>query len=503
MKWKLRGLSILKSLLVLGLTTLLAIGLEDFDIRAENILLLYVGAVMFIDIETKSLFAGVASAVVSAALFNFLFTEPKYTFIVNDPNYLLSMVIFILVAFAVNALISRLQAQIRLSKENETRVNALYQLSKSLMTQHSIQSILDSVALAIQTSLNRKAGFVLRWSSKPEMQSRDFAFHLDDIREKLEWLEQGEMRLRLEEDLFSDIDRYVFPFRIKSLHGASAFLFVERGTNPLSTRERMLLDGAVSNMFIAFDRESSSEAREKAIVQIEREKLRTSLLRSISHDVKTPLTSLSAGTSLLIDSIDRVSPDEIRTMLIDINEEATSLSEFVDNLLNLTRIDSNRLLLHRRIEVVDDLLEEVVKRTTRRLGKHPLHVLRGDEVLMIDADSTLIIQVLVNLIDNAVKHTREDCEIWIRVFYDNNQSCIEVKDDGGGIDPILLPDIFADFALEKSSKSDRSRGTGLGLNICKAIIEAHEGSIRAWNNEIGGASFQICIPFRSRKEATK
>jgi two-component system sensor histidine kinase KdpD len=500
MNWKSHLSIVGKVLAIMGLATGLAFALEEFGFRAENILLIYVGAVILIDIETKSLTAGLISAMLSAAVFNFLFTDPKFTFIVSDVNYLLSMIVFIFVAIVVNALILRLQLQIRLSQESETRVKALYQLSKSLMNQHTPQSIIDAVAFAIQTSLHCRCGFLLRWNNRTEMRSTDFAFRLDDINDKLNWLQQGDMPFRLDEDLFSETDRYVFPFRIRSLHEASAFLFIERTNAAFLAKERELLDGAIANMFIAFDRESFSEAREKASIQVEKEKFRTSLLRSITHDIKTPLTTLNAGTSLLIDSFDRVSKVEFQSMLSDINDEAAFLSEFVDNILNMTRIESNRLGLARRVEVVDDLLEEVIKRTARRLGKHQLHVIPSDEVLMVDADSTLLIQVLVNLVDNAVKHTREDCTIWLKVFYSNNQCCIEVSDDGGGIPTEILPKLFDDYTFEKTAKADRSRGTGLGLIICKAIVEAHGGQIRVWNNDMGGATFQTLIPFRQKGE---
>jgi two-component system sensor histidine kinase KdpD len=254
------------------------------------------------------------------------------------------------------------------------------------------------------------------------------------------------------------------------------------------------------HLTLSLEREVLGMQKEQSVLQIEKEKFKSSLLSSISHDLRTPLTGLTTGSSYLIDNYDSLSDIERINLLTEFNSEILYLSEFVNNLLNLTRIDSNKLVISRKPEIIEDLLSETVTRVIRRVGKHKLTIKSQTAVLFVDCDSQLLMQVLVNLLDNAIKHTREDSQITIEYFVKNNKVFFVIADDGGGIPEEKLSRFFCDDPFDKVGHPDKSNGSGLGLTIAQAIVQAHGGTIRAYNNENGGSTFVFNIPYREEGE---
>jgi two-component system, OmpR family, sensor histidine kinase KdpD len=491
--------TILKRSLTLLLTLILATGLafsmSEFGVRTENILLIYVGAVMVINIETKSLLAGVISAVLCALSFNFFFTEPKYTFMIADPNYFISMIIFIIVALLINTITSRLQKQMLVSMENENRVHSMYEMSKTLLNLHQIEDILFYVNQVIKEGAQLEAHMMIVSSSQVQYTTITDNELMNLIQESVQWSLAHMSAYGASEFHLGNKEWYIHPFQVKNQKEGKGLLLLKTFGMKISNKTMKYLDAVIYHLLIAIEREFVSIEKEQTNIQMAKEKFKSSLLRSISHDIKTPLTTLYAGSSFLVESYDSISDEEKRAMLKDINNETMYLSDFVDNLLNMTKIESNKLIVKKKMEIVEDLISEVIKHLSKRVGSHTIEVIKASEVLFIEADAQLIIQVLVNLLDNAIKHTRPDSLIRIRYYYQNNACCFDIEDDGGGVSSDQIDHIFDDFTLTKNMKTDQSRGTGIGLNICKSIILAHGGEIHAWNNDCGGATFKIVIPF--------
>jgi two-component system sensor histidine kinase KdpD len=184
----------------------------------------------------------------------------------------------------------------------------------------------------------------------------------------------------------------------------------------------------------------------------------------------------------------------MRSVLNDIASDASWLSGMVENLLNMTRIQDGRLVIKKNSEVVDDIIGEAVSKVIKQKKGHQLIVEKPDEMLLVPMDGRLIIQVLLNLIDNAFKHTRDDSMVWIKVYSESENAVFEITDNGGGIREDKIDKLFDSFYTAIDNSSDKKHGMGLGLNICKSIVEAHNGKIIAKNNSIGGASFKFYLP---------
>ncbi len=262
----------------------------------------------------------------------------------------------------------------------------------------------------------------------------------------------------------------------------------------LTAEECSLVKTVISQITLALDREMMASLEEENRLQAEKEKLRSSLLRSISHDLRTPLTGIAGGADLLLSNFNEINPETMKSVLNDISSDAFWLSGMVENLLNMTRIQDGRLVIKKNCEVVDDIIGEAVSKIIKQKKDHKLIVEKADEMLLVPMDGRLIIQVLINLIDNSFKHTRDDSSVWVKVYRESENAVFEIADNGGGIREDKIDKLFNSYYTVDDNNSDKKLGIGLGLNICKSIVEAHGGKITAENNSIGGASFKFYLP---------
>ena len=237
--------------------------------------------------------------------------------------------------------------------------------------------------------------------------------------------------------------------------------------------------------------------QEQIRLEVEREKMRGNLLRAVSHDIRTPLTSIIGSASALIENEDEISPEMKQELVQDIRSEAQWLIRIVENLLSITRIDSDTGVP--KISMQDELVEEIISSSVMKFKKRfsdiKVSVKVPDELVMVPMDGILIEQVLVNLLENAAIHGKWTSEIVIRVQEEEERVKICVEDNGAGIKENALPRIFdGSMQSEEGSESDAKRNMGIGLSVCKTIIKAHKGSMRADNLEKGGARFTFWLP---------
>ena len=204
---------------------------------------------------------------------------------------------------------------------------------------------------------------------------------------------------------------------------------------------------------------------------------------------------------LICENYQDLDDDTIYHLVKSISSDALWLNQLVENLLNMTRIQDGKLLLKQQEEVVDDIICEAVSRCESRKREHTLKVTLPDEVLLVEMDGRLIIQVLVNMIDNAIKHTPDATMIDIRCYKDHGWAVFEVIDQGEGIDESIREHLFESFVTTKSECSDSRRGVGLGLTICKSIVEAHHGEIFAYNRkDVQGAVFGFQLKLATERK---
>ncbi len=244
----------------------------------------------------------------------------------------------------------------------------------------------------------------------------------------------------------------------------------------------------------ADERVRLAKMQESSEREIKSEKLRSTILHSLSHDLRTPLTSISGSAGMLLDGLNTLSDPEKEHLVREIQEESLWLNQFVENLLSLTRINDDLLHLNLKQEVLDEVVGETVRLIRRRLNGRTLQVSTPAELVMVDMDYALIEQVIINLVDNAVTHTPSYGLITLSVEVSNLRVVFHISNNGPDISTDVMEKLYDRYFVGSEQRFDTKRGLGLGLHICQAIVKAHGGTISASNRPEGGAEFVFSIP---------
>lgn len=486
---------ILFVVIAMVLSTLLAFAFEQFNLRRENIMLIYVATVMLVMFETKKSSLGIITAFTMVFVFNFFFTEPKYTFMIDDANYIITLIIFLVVTSMIGTLSTSLQREIKTSAANAGRMELLYRMSKALLFARTQEHIITINHSHLQSVLNIPMLFHFDDGS-PDI--GDLFVDPDGYANEISYAISYRLICGKDEPKFPHLSFVIYP--ITSNKGIAGVLLVDCQERILNRPEKEFIQTGIMHMLTALEREKVSDEQELTRLEVERERIKSTLLRSVSHDLRTPLTTLQSGTSLICDSYDSLDEDTRKAMLQDINSETARLSVFVDNLLNMTRLSADSFQINRGRELADDILTDLYRRVKNRLGNHTLTLQNHNDLAYVEADTQLLMQVLTNLVDNAVRHTDHNARICVSFTDTKHASLFEVSDNGGGIDPKKVNSVFVDYVSIDTHRGDTSRGFGLGLSICKTIVEAHGGKISVNNNPDGGATFAFSIP--KRKDQT-
>lgn len=240
---------------------------------------------------------------------------------------------------------------------------------------------------------------------------------------------------------------------------------------------------------------------EKTAIQLEsaRETIRGNILRAVSHDLRTPLTSISGAASVLLSSPE-VSPQNV-AMLRDIKNDADSLIIMVENLLSITRIQDGNIPLKKHDEMLEEVAGDAILTTRRRFPECHVELDMSEDILFFPMEPMLVKQVMVNLLENAIRHSGDTQHITLHLFRQDDWAVVEVRDRGKGLSPEICQAVQAGKQLEKNLSGDKSRGMGIGLSVCQSIIKAHGGFFVAGNNPEGGAVFRFGLPMEETNHA--
>ena len=234
--------------------------------------------------------------------------------------------------------------------------------------------------------------------------------------------------------------------------------------------------------------------QEKLRAEAEKEKMRGNLLRAVSHDIRTPLTAIVGGIDAILENGEKLSPETRASLLENMRDESNWLIGVVENLLSVTRM-SGASNIKKELEAGEEVLGAASMKFQRHYPATRVEISAPDTLLMIPMDIILIEQVLINLMENAVQHGKTTTQISLRLTRSGSFALFEVSDDGQGIEPALLPRLFDGYLTrDQESISDKRRNMGIGLSVCKSIVQAHGGEMRAANRPGGGAILQFTLP---------
>jgi len=274
------------------------------------------------------------------------------------------------------------------------------------------------------------------------------------------------------------------------------------GIAPLDSEARALLDALSEQTAAALERASLARDMVSAKTATETERVRNTLLASISHDFRTPLSSILGSATSLIDYGDKLGAEAKKDLLAQIKQESESLDEMVRNLLAITRIDAGALELRRDWIDLREIVDRVANAARRRGARQRIEITLPAELPLMRADATLVEQVIGNVVGNALVHTPAETRVLVDALVGPQEIALRVTDDGPGIPVQALPQIFDKFVKADTTQADGGQGTGLGLAIAKGIMEAHGGSITAESPHEGGRGARIVLTFPRQDVAT-
>lgn len=451
------GKYILRVLLIVICTTLFSLLLNEAGIAKENTLMIFMIGVLLTTAWTNGCQYGIAVSVINVLVFNYFFTNPVHTFMVSDPNDMVMISIFLFASLVSYNLTVKFQKQLIIAQKNEQAAQMLYEISESFINVTGKDSIIELGIQYIyeQTKFNSEVVLIGDGETTPVAQKGSIY-----------------------------TDYMMVP--IIALEKQIGVLKVYNRNQGLSIEQELLIKTAANQIGIALDRESAYRQQENIKVEMEREHMKSRMLRSISHDFRTPLTGIIGDCGLIMES-EELDNSNIRQLAEDINEQAVWLMKMMENILNMTRIESGSIHINKQMEVIDDIIYEAASHVRGLHSRRKFTVSLPEELIVALMDGKMMVQVLINLLDNSMKHTKEGGRIAVLAGFRNDKVYIQVEDDGDGIDENLMEKLFDEFVTSEGGDSKRKQGIGLGLAICKAVISAHGGKIWAENKVEGGA----------------
>lgn len=465
-----------------------------------NIITIYILGVLLTSLFTKSQASSVVYSLASVLLFNFFFTEPRLTFHAYEPGYPVTFAVMLSAALITGTLANKLKEHAKQSAQSAFRTKVLFDTNQLLQKAEDDNDIFHITASQLMKLLDRdivvypevggKLSKGYLFSQTPE-EERDILFS-DKEKKVAEWVFENKHRAGATTDTFQDARCLYLSIRIN--HKVYGVIGIRINGDRLDSFEDTVLLSMLGECALAINNSRNAKEKELAAVLAKNEQLRANLLRAISHDLRTPLTSISGNASNLLSNYEEMD-DEMRSGIFhDIFEDSQWLISLVENLLSITRLEEGRMNFNMSSQLMDEVIEEAVRHMTRKEKSHPIIVECKDEILMAKMDAKLIIQVLLNLIDNATKYTPDGTEINVRAEKKEDVIRVSVSDYGVGIPDEIKKRVFEMFFTGESKIADSRRSLGLGLPLCKSIIEAHGGEIVLEDNVPHGAVFSFTLP---------
>ncbi|AEE97987.1 DUF4118 domain-containing protein [Mahella australiensis] len=491
----LKNISIVIGIMIIA--TLISYGFRALGFHESNYIMIYILGVMIIASITDGYLYGIMASALSVLTFNYFFTEPYYTLLAYSPEYPVTFIIMLIVALITSTLAARIKHESQRAELREMRIRILYQIEKDLLAVKNIEQVAQVAAKDISK--------IFRLPVMLSLADMDGGLTIDHIEGDDIFNSYSEMMARTETfqsgnacgartRLFADSRAYFQP--ISGQNGVLGVIGIGLGNADMLTEgQKSFIDTIATQIAPVLERERLYEKQQRAKIEMEHERLRSDLLRAISHDLRTPLTSILGSSSTVIENYDVLTDEMRRDFLQDIYDDAEWLSILVENILSMTRFSEGRIELKKEMEAVEEIVAEAVSRVNKRAKQHEISVSVPKELIMIPVDGILIEQVLINLLDNALKYTLPDSKINVSVKKEDGKVMFQVSDNGPGIPEEELPFIFNRFYTKNLNNTSRP-GMGLGLAICKSIVEAHGGEISADNDPAGGAVFRFTIPIR-------
>ncbi|HEY8100698.1 MAG TPA: two-component system sensor histidine kinase KdpD [Burkholderiaceae bacterium] len=481
------------------LTTLIATPLLGY-FELANIVMLFLLSVVLIAVRFGR-GPAVAAAFLNVAAFDFFFVPPRFTFAVSDFQYLMVFAVMLVVGLIAGQLTSGLRFQAQIASHRETRARALYEFSRALSGTLQTEQIFEITRDFIQRTFHAKALLLLpddagRLQFPSSAQgSNSKAPQMNDLHIAIaQWAFDRETPAGMGTDTLPASSFFYLP--LVAPMRARGVLAIQPANRRwvMIPEQRQQLDTFATLAAIALERVHYIEVAQNALVSMESERLRNSLLSALSHDLRTPLTSIVGLSESLTLSRSTLSPTD-REFVHALHDEALRMKNLVTNLLDMARIQSGEVKLNLQWLPLEGIVGSALRASSSMLAAHTIQTQLASDLPAIHVDAVLIERVLCNLLENASKYTPANTIISISANVSDQLLNVVVSDSGPGLPSGREEELFEKFT--RGERESSTPGVGLGLAICRAIVEAHGGTIRAERALEGGAAFIFTIPLGS------
>ena len=463
-----------------------------------NIIMVYLLGLLVVSIFTTHRAYSMVWAVISVLLFDLLFTTPRFTFYAYGTGYPVTFLIMLAAAFSISTLAIRLKQNAGQSAKAAQRMSVVLETDRQLARARSREEILSVLADQLTKLLNRS--LVIYPAEKGELGDPVFypaagdtvPYRTNEEKQAVEWSFSHRKRAGATTEIFPKTDYLYYCMRVQDQ--AYGVVGIAVHGFPPDASEQSVLASVVGECSLALENARNAREKEETMILAENERLRANLLRAVSHDLRTPLTSIMGNADSLITCGDTLDPDTRRQLYSDIYQDAQWLNGMVENLLSASRMTGGKLNLNITTELMDDMISEAVNHLSRQLKHYIVQRNRPEELLFVKADARLIVQVIINLLDNAVKYAPSGSTIRIDTAEQEQKVIVRIADEGPGIPDDQKKRIFDLFYSSGNPTGDSRRGLGIGLSLCQSILRAHGGTISVSDHEPNGAVFTFSLP---------
>lgn len=485
---------------ILAFCTLIGFVFEHWGLSEANIIILYMLGVQVNAVLTKGRIYNIGASLLSVLLLNYFFVAPIFSFAIFNPENVVVISMMLAASLITTALTKQVKEQAQRAAKEAARTEVLLETSHRLQQASSNREVAEEISRQLMKLIERPVIFYLvedDYLSEPQFYAEDPTFDFTMYASKDEqgvaqWVFQNNKHAGATTNTLAGARGLYLAIRKKDqVYGVVGIPM--KKNQPLDVFEKSILFAMLNDCALAFEKEEIYESRKVLYNAIEEEKNRANLLRSISHDLRTPLTSISGNADILRetgDLLDQVTKEGLYETIYD---DAQWLMRLVENLLAITRMDDGKFHLNQSLEIMGDIVTEALTHLSRLQADHELVVTIEDPLLLVKVDPQLIMQVLVNLVENAFKYTPKGSLITINVTRADGGIRVEVADDGPGIldsDKEHIFDLF--YSVDTASGAER-RGLGIGLSLCQTIITAHRGEIYVLDNHPSGVIFGFLL----------
>ena len=483
---------------IFAVCTFIGLLFQKLKFTDTNIVTIYILGVLVTSIVTDGYLCSIAGSFLSVVLFRFFLTEPRMSFHTYAVGYPVTFFIMLISSVLTGALAAKLKTHAKMSAQLAFRTQVLFDTDRLMQKAQGETEILDVTCTQLIRLLNRNiTAYVVengtlsggKLFSEEKEDTEDFL--IPEEQRIARWVYENRQRAGASTQYFPQAKCLYLAIRNgNSVYGVIGIPLQEE---ILDSFEYSILLSVINECALAMENAKNATEKEKNAVLAKNEQLRADLLRAISHDLRTPLCSISGNADMLLSNSNRLDETTKHQIYTDIYDDSEWLIGVVENLLSITRLNDGRL----KFKFTDQLLDEVISESLRHISrKHDDYKIVADceELVLTRMDVRLIIQVLVNLIDNAIKYTPSGSVICIRGIKKDGKAQISVEDDGPGIPEEMKPHIFEMFYTGKTTVMDSHRSLGLGLALCHSIIEAHNGTLILTDHDPHGCNFIFTLP---------